>query len=510
MKHSKLWVGVFLSIAAALGMLAWAATTVRDIHDRLAGVSPALAVSFVVVAIAGAAVFGLLAARILLKLSQQEKSVRKAPDSVVLAATEQADHTTRVIDRIRDQPTKTRLAADLADLRRDWSDKRLQVVVFGNVSAGKTSLINALLGREVGKTDALMGTTRAGETHTYTLKGVDGIVELTDTPGLSEAGSGGIEREAEARRLAASADLLLFVVDHDLTRGEYEPLVGLARQGKRSIVILNKKDRLLDDDRVAILAKLRERLAGVVAADDVVCVASSPRPIVVRVRKPDGSTETVLEVEPPDLGELRSRVGRILDREGDDLRAGNLLLQTHQIGREAEEQVTTERDVKAQAVIDKFQWMTAAAVFGNPVPLLDLLATGASQYQMISELAAVYGVEMSTSHSRTIGTQMIQTLLKLGIVEASTSVVAGLFKSTLAGYTVGGAIQGVSMAYLTHVSGHAFLDYFRHGQVWGDGGMSAAIEKQYQLASRSDFLKEFGKQALRHMSNRFFPGGPLS
>ena len=71
-------------------------------------------------------------------------------------------------------------------------------------------------------------------------------------------------REGEARDLAARADLLLFVVDHDLIRSEYEPLVALARQGKRSIVVLNKQDRLRRADRDAILAKLRERLAGIV------------------------------------------------------------------------------------------------------------------------------------------------------------------------------------------------------------------------------------------------------
>jgi len=54
----------------------------------------------------------------------------------------------------------------------------------------------------------------------------------------------------------------LFVVDHDLTRSEFEPLAALARQGKRSIVILNKRDRFLDADRAAILAKLKERLPG--------------------------------------------------------------------------------------------------------------------------------------------------------------------------------------------------------------------------------------------------------
>ena len=232
-------------------------------------------------------------------------------------------------------------------------------------------------------------------------------------------------REAEARDLAARADLLLFVVDHDLIRAEYEPLTALARQGKRPIVVLNKVDRLVDQDRDAILAKLRERLAGIVPRDDVVPVAASPRPTLVRVTQPDGSVQTVYDVEPPDLGALEDRIAAILRREGDVLRAGNLLLRAHLLGKKAQEQVAQERRERAQAVVDKFQWITAGTVFTNPIPALDLLANGAVQFQMISEIASVYGVEITSNHVRMIGLQMIQTLLKLGMVEAATSLIAG-------------------------------------------------------------------------------------
>ena len=133
-------------------------------------------------------------------------------------------------------------------------------------------------------------------------------------------------REQEARELAARADLLIFVLDHDLVRTEFDPFSALVRQGKRSIVLLNKSDRFTDADRDAILAKLRERLRGLVPPDDVIVGAASPRPIPVRVRREDGTTETSSRTSRPSSTALRDRIAQVLKREGDVLRAGNLLL----------------------------------------------------------------------------------------------------------------------------------------------------------------------------------------
>ena len=501
--QQRIWL-ILVALTVTLGMAAWLITSVGDLHDRIARTSRPLAIGFVVLVTLTASVSAIAAVRLLWKLGREEKAAARAPDDIVAAADVQTEKAEEVVKQVRDETVQTRLRAEMAELRADRQVRRFHVVVFGTGSAGKTSLINALLGRTVGRTEATIGTTQGGEAFTYELEDVDGTVLLTDTPGLSEIGEGGAGREAEARDLAARADLLLFVLDHDLIRSEFEPMAALLRQGKRSIVALNKKDRLLDADREAILAKLRERLAGLIAPADVIAVSASPRPMPVRIQGADGSVTTVLEAEAPDIEALRDRIGAVLEREGDSLRAGNLLLRAHLINSEARDQVSKERDVRAQAVIDKFQWMIAGTVFANPIPALELMATGAVQYQMITELAAVYGVEITTAHVKMIGTQMIQMLLKTGLVEATTSLIAGLFKSTLVGYAAGGAVQAVSMAYLSHVSGHAFADYFRHGQSWGDGGMGAALIRQFDLNRRADFLQEFAQQAMSRFTTKIF------
>jgi small GTP-binding protein len=506
------WVLALVLTVVSVGTVAWLLTSVNELHDRLARHSAPLALAFVATAGVLAVVSAAVAVRMFWKLGHSPRapdSVR-APEDVVRAAEVQADKAEQVINQVKDTTARGALGEELAEIRTDRVRKRFHVVVFGTGSAGKTSLINALLGQHVGRTEAVMGTTRRGEQHTQVIEGIEGTVLLTDTPGISEIGPGGDFRESEARDLAARADLLLFVVDHDLIRSEFEPMAALARQGKRSIVIFNKQDRFVDADRDAILDKLRERMAGIVAAQDVVAVSADPRPIPVRIRRPDGGFDTVDEPQPADIGALQDRIAVSLRREGEALRAGNLLLRAHLLSRKAQEQLGLERDRKAQAVIDKFQWITAATVFANPIPALDLLANGAVQFQMISELAGVYGVEVTTAHVKMVGAQMVQTLLKLGIVEAATSLIAGLFKSSLVGYAAGGAVQGVSMAYLTHISGLAFKEYFARGQSWGDGGMQAALIRQFDLNSRAEFLQEFAKQALQHVSHRVFKGNEQS
>ncbi len=498
-------------IGAAIGLAAWLVSSLNEMHERFSRESHGLGLAFLVVLIVlmalGAAWLGRLAWRSRSGQGKAPGTHAPVPTDVIEAAVVQAGQAEGVIRQLGNVDARAELDRELGEIRAGRDRREFHVVVFGTGSAGKTSLINAMLGREVGKTEATLGTTRRGESHTHTLEGVEGTVYLTDTPGLSEIGDGGAAREQEARELAARADLLVFVLDHDLVRTEFDPLAALVRQGKRSIVILNKTDRYAEADRDAILAKLRERLSGLVPADDVIAGAASPRPMPVRVRRDDGTTETILEQQPPELDALRDRISRILKKEGEVLRAGNLLLRAHLLSRKAQDQLSKERDQRAEQVIEKFQWITAATSFTNPFPALELLASGAVQFQMISELANVYGITLSTSNVRVIGTEMIQMLVKLGLVEATTSLIAGIFKSTLVGYAAGGAVQAVSLAYLTHISGETFAEFFRHGQTWGDGGMQAALIRQFDLTSRTEFLQQFARQAVQKVSNRILHGG---
>jgi hypothetical protein len=233
----------------------------------------------------------------------------------------------------------------------------------------------------------------------------------------------------------------------------------------------------------------------------------------VRMQRPDGSFETVLEKEDPDIAALLSRIVEVLRREGKLLHATNLLVRGRILEQEAQEQLARERDRRALEVVEHHQWITAATVFANPIPALDILAGGAVQLEMITELARVQGVELTAGQVRNLAGQMVQSVLKLGLIEAAASLIAGVFKRTLVGFAAGGAVQAVTMAYLTRVSGKAFIDYFRQGQTWGPGGINETLLRQFEQTSRSEFLQEFAGQFMHRFLQRFHPGtspGPAS
>jgi small GTP-binding protein len=376
---------------------------------------------------------------------------------------------------------------------------QFQVVVLGTGPVGKTALINAMLGRAAGATGATSGTTRTGQVHTHVVKGVEGTLLLTDTPGLGEPGAEGCSREAEAINLALGADLVVFVVDHELTRATCQTIFELARKGKRLIVALNKKDRFVDEDREAIMVKLRERLTGFVPNHDVVAVAALPAMVQVRVRRVDGTTETVLEQDPPDLEALESRVAAVLAREGDALRAGNLLLRARLREQAERDKLARERRQRAAKIIDRHQWLAAASAFANPVLALGPLTVGAVQLRMLSEMAGVYDAQLSPDFVEKVGHQMAQTLCKLGVAEAAASVLAGFLKVNPLGFAAGGTVQAVTMAYLTRLTGASFMEYLERGQSWGKGGIGETISRQLEATRRSDWLMGFAKLAIRRL-----------
>jgi uncharacterized protein len=49
---------------------------------------------------------------------------------------------------------------------------------------------------------------------------------------------------------------------------------------------------------------------------------------------------------------------------------------------------------------------------------------------------------------------------------------------------------------LTRIAGRSFIEYFRHNQDWGDGGITEVVQRQFQLNRKEEFIKSFIQEAL--------------
>lgn len=502
-----------VTLAFGLALIGWILSSMTQLHDRLATVSPAVATGVLVVLIVvliGVLSFGLRLLWVSARPSAGNAADVRISSDPTLAAAQSIQAAQSQVQLITEEIAQRSLQTELNAVADDFAARRFSIVVFGTGSAGKTSVINALLGTDSGETDPTVGTTQHGQEHTYVLDGsascplAEGTMRLIDTPGLSEIGHDGLMREERARELASGADLILFVVDQDIRDIEFAPLQSLARLGKRSLLVFNKRDLYSAEEVHAIVATLGDRLGDVIGKGELVICAADPA--AVTVRHADGTT--CRDKPPADVGELADRIAKILRQEGLNLLAQNVLLKTHGISELARDSVERVRRQTAQVVVRRFQWTTAGVMFVNPVPGLGALAAAAINYQMITEIAKAFEVSLSVDHAKKLATELGQVLLKMGVVALSTNILGKALKASVAGYVAGGAIEAVAGAYLTRLSGLAFIDYFAHDQSWGDGGIQQAVERKFDLERKSEFVRGFVTEAARRLLDVRDDAGP--
>jgi GTPase SAR1 family protein len=491
-------VTLIIGIIVILGLMIWLIESLQRLFWQV-GYYPLLSqlLIFVIIALIGTLVASLIYYLFILPRRNQKKKRKapKIPAAKAEAAGENIKAVRKQVAQIQDEVAKRELLLRSREIEQTLSRGELRVVVFGTGSAGKTSLVNALIGRMVGQVGASMGTTEVGQTYTLPLQGINRDILVTDTPGILEAGVAGTEREQLARKLATEADLLLFVLDNDLRKSEYEPLMALAAIGKRSLVILNKSDLFTDADRDVILARLRERVRGVVPIADVIAVSANPQPM----RMEDGSTLT----PDPDIMPLIRRMVAVLRAEGEDLLADNILLQSQRLADKARELIDSQRRRQADKIVDRFQWIGAGVIAATPVPVVDMLATAAVNAQMVVEIGKVYGCDINMERGREMALSLGKTLAGLGIVKGAITLVTTALQLSIGGIVVGRAIQAVTAAYLTRIAGKSFIEYFRHDQDWGDGGITEVVQRQFQLNKKDEFVKSFVQEAITRVVKPF-------
>jgi uncharacterized protein len=338
-------------------------------------------------------------------------------------------------ESLNDPGLLKRYTAQLIEIEQSLSRETLELQIVGTRAVGKTTLRQLLEGpsREQLK------------------------------PRWSFAGSNELSAEVvqtDGAKALKGTDVVLLVVQGDLTQGEWVALQQLQTQHKRVLLLLNKQDLYLSAQAELLLEQIKQRVQGIVASEDVMAIATSPAPLKVRRHQPDGLYQDSWETPQPQILSLLKRMETVAVQEVKQLVLQRAYQQTITVQATLQNELNQLRRDRALPLIERYQWIAAGAAFTNPLPSLDMVATAAITGKMIQDLAKTYQIRLSLDRATEIAGVLAKTLIQMGIVEASSQLLSTVLKANAATYVVGGTLQGVGAAYFTRMAGLSLIELF--------------------------------------------------
>lgn len=414
------------------------------------------------------------------------------------AAGDGADHLSLARESLRELIGDVRLPDGVREsLAHDYAavesmlDKlengHLHLSVFGRVSTGKSSLLNALIGEERFAVSPLHGETKHSTMQAWQEIEAGGVF-LIDTPGLDEAG--GEDRESLAKEVAGRSDLVIFVLDGDITDTELVALKAASSQGRPILVALNKGDLYTGTQREALLKSVRDKTTGLIDPQHVIVVSAQPRPQVLITVDAAGIERESERPRDPDIAELRLRLWQILENEGKTLVALNASLFAADLSDQVGRRILAARRELGEKLVRTYCVAKGIAVACNPIPVADLFAAAFIDVGMVVHLSKVYGLPLNRQEAGSIvKVIMLESAALMGTVWALHFVSSALKVGTIGLSTIltAGA-QGSIAYYSTYLVGNAAAEYLAHGKSWGEGGPKNVVKKILESLDRDSVL----------------------
>ncbi len=365
----------------------------------------------------------------------------------------------------------------------------IHIAAVGRVSVGKSSLLNALLGKNEFKVSPLHGETTQIDMADWKEENAGGIF-FVDTPGLNEVD--GESREKMTRDLAARVDLILFVIDSDLTHTEKEALLSISEQNRPIVLVINKSDRFNKKEQDLLLTSIRQLTASIIDPKNIILTCARGREQAILMVDHDGNeTETTREI-PPDIDHLKQRLWDILEEEGKTLAALNASLFAGNFSEQISSHILEVRQGLADRLIRTYSVSKGLSVAVNPIPIADLFAAAVLDITMVIHLSRVYGLPLTKTEAgslvKVICAQMlalIGTVWAVHLISSTLKIGTGGISTIV---TAGG--QGAIAYYSSYVVGQVAKRYFADGKSWGELGPKQVVSEILEDIDRESIIKE--------------------
>ncbi len=448
--------------------------------------------------------------------SKQEKTPTNNSAETPSATQESSPQESRVQGSLRELlnddsvPASVREAlkdeyAELSNLIQKLEQEEIHIAVFGRVSVGKSSLLNALMGEVHFSVSPLHGETKeraqAEWKNTELEEYQSGGVHFIDTPGIDEVD--GDTRELIARKAAQRADIILFVIDSDITQSEFQAIQSLQQFSQPLLLILNKSDQYPKRELARLLRHIRLRCENLIKSENILSTTSKHIEKTVLIEQTNGSLIEEKQITVPKVDELRNRIWHIVENDGATLAALNASLFASDLSDDVGTQVLALRRELANKVITNYSLTKGLAVAANPIPIADLVAAAGLDASMILHLSRLHGLPMSKSEAGDLLKVIVTQLAALMGTTWAINALSTVLKISTAGLStiLTAAVQGSIGYYATTVLGRVAETWLAQGKSWGKHGPKAVVKDIIRNLDKSSILQE-GREAILEKLSR--------
>ncbi|BCX12184.1 MAG: hypothetical protein KatS3mg067_1122 [Thermosynechococcus sp.] len=230
------------------------------------------------------------------------------------------------------------------------------------------------------------------------------------------------------------ADLVLLTVRGALTASEFEMLRAL-QAGHYHMLVVWYPETVQERDRVALCLKQQLRDLQIPEKQLVPFTAQAPE-------------------------SFTSRLLDYLSQERANLVLAGTYRRAQQLHQQAQAALNHYRQERATPIIERYQWLAAAATAVNPLPLLDLVMAGGLLVRLTWDLGQIYQRSFGLADAEPLAKELLRLMVQLGAVELGTQSLGQWLKGNSLTYLAGSCLQGATAAYVLRLSGLSLIHYF--------------------------------------------------